>query len=205
MTLYFGPPSYFITINPADMDSHLLLRLSYIGGNPAIGAEIPSVTIRKKLVAEDPVLSAWSYENTIQDVMRIIHGIDIGSVSRENLPDPEKRQMTALGRTMLSLVSPTGFKTPYKGSQLEPFQKRFKRYHISANRLRDGSTCPIFAQRQRRVSDSAAQPDCELFEVLLESSNREQDSCCSGVEDHSEIARMLRTRSGLPSNTQQPF
>lgn len=99
--LYFGPPSFFMTINPSDIDSHLLWRLYKWGSQePGASASLPAVNVRKAMVNDDPVAAAFSFGALIDDLLTIFHGIEMRNQNRKNLPHPEERPLLPLGRTL---------------------------------------------------------------------------------------------------------
>jgi hypothetical protein len=57
---YCGPPSFFVTFAPPDMDSYLMLRLSHTITNRMwdMTLSLPALAERKRLLAENPVAAA---------------------------------------------------------------------------------------------------------------------------------------------------
>ena len=76
---FFGPPSFFITISPSDVDSKLMVTLAkkHSGDyepNASIGTSLPSLSERYKLLVNDPVAAAEVFYRTVESVMEELIG-----------------------------------------------------------------------------------------------------------------------------------
>jgi hypothetical protein len=78
---HFGPPAWFLTISPADMDSSVLLRLSAIGSDHTSGPPMieelnfPPLHERLRRLAENPVAAALSYRQALNALFNDLLGL----------------------------------------------------------------------------------------------------------------------------------
>lgn len=103
---HFGPPSFFCTINPCDMDSSAMLRMTSFGSsNPYKRKfQLPDQGLfenslqRVAILADSPVESALAYSWIIEDIFNIIY--ELPSNNRTDLAHPEERQTTIFGKIL---------------------------------------------------------------------------------------------------------
>lgn len=105
MIQYFGPPSFFCTINPCDMDSNLMLRMTSTCNDTPYEREfqLPNIEIenalqRAAILADSPVESALAYSWLIDDIFSTIYNLPMNN--RTDLPHPEQRVTTLFGKVL---------------------------------------------------------------------------------------------------------
>lgn len=87
---YHGPPSFFITLAPADMDSTLMLRVAAFGSAGAwdVSMQLPTLAERHRVLAANPVVAAIVYKRLLEAVLEHIVGLQ---------PSYMRRRTVALG------------------------------------------------------------------------------------------------------------
>jgi hypothetical protein len=93
---YHGPPSFFITLAPADMDSILMLRVASFGSADAwdVSMQLPTLAERHRVLAANPVVAALVYKRLLEAVLEQIVGLQ---------PSYMRRRTVALGERPLSV------------------------------------------------------------------------------------------------------
>ena len=73
-TIYFGAPHFFITINPADIHSPLLLKIGGVKIQPELLGR--RYEFRAKFLKDNPVLQAIYFDIIIKNVIKFLLGFD---------------------------------------------------------------------------------------------------------------------------------
>lgn len=75
MIIRYGPPHFYITLNPADIHSPLLLHLA--GEKLDLNSLLfRSATYRSRILAANPVAQALFFDKTIKSIFQILFGFD---------------------------------------------------------------------------------------------------------------------------------
>lgn len=75
---FFGLPSWFVTISPADMDSPFVIRISQSPlpvVRPLAELPIPSLALRAAIVNANPALAAWYYKLIVETFFSVLVGM----------------------------------------------------------------------------------------------------------------------------------
>ncbi len=93
---YHGPPSFFITLAPADMDSILMLRLASFASADAwdVSMHLPTLAQRHCELAANPVVAALVYKRLLEAVLEHVVGLQ---------PSYLRRRTVALGKRPLGV------------------------------------------------------------------------------------------------------
>jgi len=80
MVPYYGPPTIFLTLNPSDVQSPIIMHFAgakvRIGAKDADAAWMPIYKDRVQLIARDPVASAKFFNATINAFLKFMIGYD---------------------------------------------------------------------------------------------------------------------------------
>jgi hypothetical protein len=99
MINYFGPPSFFVTVAPSDMDSVLTLRLAHVASNATVDMNftLPSLAQRMKNLADNPVAAAQVYQRLIECMLQHLIGVQAEHCVRTSHPPVDLRVVGILG------------------------------------------------------------------------------------------------------------
>ena len=104
MIRFFGPPSIFFTLSPADVDSLLMLRMTTFGSTPYDASmPLPTLSERARLAAANPVMAAYVYRRMLDCLLEILFGLAPMHTRQRNVP-MHARPIGVFGRPVAYVV-----------------------------------------------------------------------------------------------------
>ncbi len=99
---YSGPPCFYVTVSPCDMDSLLMLRFSspdtkFNDGKDDIMLKLPCKKNRLQLLKENPVIAGIVYDRLIRYFFEDLIGLKPVHITRTNVPPVMRRAQGVLG------------------------------------------------------------------------------------------------------------
>jgi hypothetical protein len=96
---YCGPPAFFVTLAPSDMDSYLTFRIAHTRTNTSwdINTPLLGVKERMKSLTENPFAAACVYDRLINAVFTHMFGMSPQHIMRTSQPPVDARRMGIFG------------------------------------------------------------------------------------------------------------